>query len=207
MATSGSLDDRATAAPKPSATAPFLAAFERSLTGTYVVDAIYTRRLDSGREMKSAASVVQAPPDHIRRELGGITGTINGHGITCLTDATGAYSCGPGPTAELSTDKVASDMANLRSYFTGPVPLYRVVRSGSDCYELTQVRALFNAPYGSYAEMCFDQATGAMSKVVTRLDGATDTFRAIHISPTVTPADLSLAQPKDDNPTTTTTAR
>ncbi len=200
MAASGSLDDRATAAPKPPATAPFLAAFKRSLTGTYVVQATFTRQLDSGRMMTSNALVAQAPPDHVRREFGGISGAINGHGISCNADPNGGFTCGPGPTAELYPQKVASDMANLASYFKGPIPLYRVVRTSSECFALTQVRPMFNAPYGSYAEMCFDPATGAMSKVLTKNESATDTFQAVHISASVTPSDLALGQDKAYDP-------
>jgi hypothetical protein len=196
LAASGSLDSRASAAPKPLATAPFLAAFGRSLTGTYVVNATYTRRLDSGGVMKSEALVVQSPPSRIEREFGGVTGTIDGRGITCSTDAKGTYTCGPGATSQDYTAQVKTDMASLRGYFVGPDPLYRVVRAGPGCFDLDQVRVYPNPPYGSQAHMCFDPTTGALAKVVTHLETAVDSFEAFRITPQVTPADLSLSEDK-----------
>jgi hypothetical protein len=200
---SGRLDDRATAAPAKPATADFLAAFHRSLTGTYVVDATYTRTIEclatqsnctNGQHLTSGALVVQRPPDHLRRETGQVEGAIGGHVIGCTLEATGAFHCGPTPQSESFPKQVSSQMSALRSYFTGRVPLYRVVRAGKDCFELTQVREYPTAPYGTFARMCFDPATGALSYVKRNLEGATDVFQADRIRAAVSDADFSITQ-------------
>ncbi len=215
---SGTLDDRATAAPAKPATADFLAAFQRSLTGTYVVNATYTRTLDCtatqpqcvpGQTMQSAALVVQRPPDHLRRQLGDVEGAIGGHVIACDTQANGQLQCGPTPTTESFTASVASQMSALRGYFAGPIPLYSVVHDGSGCFALTQVREYPSAPYGSAARMCFDPATGALTYVKRWLEGATDVFQAVHVTGQVTDADFTITQDPSFQPSydTTTTTR
>jgi hypothetical protein len=199
---SGRLDDRATAAPAKPATGDFLAAFERSLTGTYVVQATYTRTIEclptqsqcvNGEALRSGALVVQRPPDHLRRETGEIEGAINGHLIACTTESNGQNHCGPTPTTESFSKSVDSQMSALRGYFTGPVPLYRVVHAGANCFELTQVREYPSAPYGTFARMCFDPATGALVYVRRNLEGATDVFQATHVTGQVSDADFDLS--------------
>ncbi len=193
LITSGSLDDRATAVPAKPATAAFLAAFNRSLLGTYDVEATFTRRKDGVGTLTSQAEKVQAPPNHLTREFGGVTGAVNGYLIGCSTGPDGKYLCSPTKTTENYPTFVATAMQNLRSYFRSRGPLYAVVASGKDCFDLTQVGVLANAPYGTFAHMCFDPATGAMSYLRENLEDATDTFAAVHIRSQVSAADFSLA--------------
>ncbi len=207
---SGRLDDRATAAPAKPATADFLAAFHRSLTGTYVVSGTYTRTIEclatqpqcvDGQTMRSGALVVQRPPDHLRRENGQVEGAINGHVISCTVETTGRFHCGPTPTTESFEQSVASQMTALRGYFTGRVPLYRVVHAGPGCFELTQVREYPSAPYGTFSRMCFDAATGAMTEVTRQLEGATDVFQARSVRGQVSDSDLTITQDPAYDPT------
>ncbi len=198
---SGTLDGRATAPPPKLATAAFLAAFHRSLEGTYVVEADFTRRKDDGATMTSGALVAQAPPDHLTREFGGINGAIGGRVITCSTSKGGQYVCAPSGAPEKYSNVVDTAMTALRDYFRPPVPLYTVVRSGSQCFDLTQVAEMATAPYGIAARMCFDATTGAMSYLRESLEGATDTFSAVHIRSQVTGADFSTADDDTYNST------
>ncbi len=200
---SGRLDDRATATPAKPATADFLAAFHRSLTGTYVVNGTYTRTIEclvtqtrcvNGQTLRSGALVVQRPPDHLRRQNGQVAGAINGHVISCSLQSNGQYLCGPTPTTEAFAQTVTSQMNALKDYFTGPIPLYRVVHAGPGCFELTQVREYPSAPYGSFARMCFDAPTGAISYVKRHLEGATDVFAATHVRGVVSDTDFSITQ-------------
>ena len=78
--------------------------------------------------------------------------------ISCDVQTNGQYLCGPTPTTETFAQSVTSQMDALKGYFTGPVPLYRVVHAGVGCFELTQVREYPSAPYGTFARMCFDPA-------------------------------------------------
>jgi hypothetical protein len=193
LVTSGSLDDRATATPPKPATAEFLAAFRRSLLGTYVVEATFTRQKDGVGTLTSKSEKAQSPPNHLTREFGGITGAMNGYVIGCSTGPGGEYLCSPTKAREDYSAFVATAMHNLRSYFAPRGPLYAVVASGKGCFDLTQVGALATAPYGTFAHMCFDPATGAMSYLRENLEDATDTFSAVQIRSQVSAADFSLA--------------
>jgi hypothetical protein len=193
LVTSGRLDDRATATPAKPATAAFLAAFQRSLLGTYAVDATYTRRKDGVGTLTSRSEKAQAPPNHLTREFGGVTGAMNGYVIGCSMGPGGKYLCSPTKAREDYSVFVATAMHNLRSYFAARGPLYSVVASGKHCFDLTQVGELATAPYGTFAHMCFDPATGAMSYLRENLEDATDTFDAVQIRSQVTAGDFSLA--------------
>jgi hypothetical protein len=192
---SGRLDDRVAVRPLPDASDAFVSAFERSLEGTYLVRATFTRVLTDGRTMTSNAGVAQRPPDTIRRGFGGLSGSVDGHQVVCSTQADGRFHCGPGAVAPDHADVVRQDLANLRSYFTAPA-LYRAVQTDPDCFELTQARPSGVVPYGSFARFCFDPETGAIRLLKQDLEGATDTFEATLVRPDVTDQDLSL----DDDP-------
>ena len=190
----GGIGNRAAARPKPEATTEFIAAFERSLTATFVTTADYTRVLDDGRTLESATFIAQRPPDRLQRQFGGITGTVGGHQIMCSTTVDGSFHCGPAAPAADPAQAMSTQIENLHSYFVAPA-LYRVVKGDQDgCFELTQVRALALAPYGTSAVMCFDAPSGAMSYLEQHLEGAVDTFKAVEIRPFATDQDFSLAQ-------------
>ena len=191
----GALDGRITAGPSPDASAPFLAAYQRSLEGTYAVRAEFTRRLDSQATLTSEALVAQRPPDSIRRQFGGITGTISGSIITCATEVGGTFHCAPGGDAPAFADTVRQSVDTMTSYFavTPEAPaLYRAVRYGDDCFELIQNRPSAVLPYGSQARFCFDEATGAVRLLIEKLEGSIDTFEATEIRSSVSPQDFSL---------------
>jgi hypothetical protein len=189
----GGIGDRAAPAPAPEATGDFIAAFQRSIEGTYVVEADYRRVLDDGRTMDSATFVAQRPPDRIERQFGGITGTVNGKQVNCSTATEGQFKCGVSAAAPDPVQVRQQQMDNLQSYFAAPA-LYRVVRSGADCFELTQMRAYPTAPYGSRARICFDEATGAIRFLEEHLDGAVDTLDAVTIRGQVSDQDFDLSQ-------------
>jgi hypothetical protein len=205
LVASGSLDGRATAVPPAPAGPAFLAAFQHSLTGTYRVDGTFTRRIEeTGRTLTSGASRVQAPPDHLDREFGGVNGAIGGHVIGCSTARGNAYICSPTSTKENWSSYVSTAMGAMRAYLDPRHPLYTVVAAGTDCFDLTQVGRMAIAPYGIAAHMCFDKDTGAMTYLREQLDGppdATDTFAATHITGAVSPSDFSLGRDTADSST------
>jgi hypothetical protein len=188
---SGSLDDRVVAKPAPDASEEFIAAFQRSLEGTYFVRAVFTRVLSDGRTLTSNASVAQRPPDSLRRQFGGLTGTIGGRQVVCSTEGGGPFHCAPGVDAPDHATVISQDVANLRSYFVAPA-LYQAVRAGPDCFELTQLRPSAVLPYGSFARFCFDPDTGAIRLLRQDVEGATDTFEATLVRGEVTEQDFSL---------------
>jgi hypothetical protein len=204
---SGALDDRVSAGPPADASEAFIASFQRSLEGTYVVEAIYTRELDRGGQLRSNVFVAQRPPDSIRRQFGGITGSIGGHEIMCSNDATGAFHCGPAAPSPDHALEVERDLENLHSYFAPPA-LYSAVSAGPDCFELTQLRPSAALPYGSFARFCFDPDTGAIRLQVQHLEGAVDSFEATLVRGDVSAADFDLGPNRtydaQSDPTTTT---
>jgi len=190
----GALDDRVPKVPAADASAEFLAAYQRSLEGTYVVHADFTRRLDSGAILTSSAMVAQRPPDTLRKQFGGISGTVNGHIVGCTTKPDGGFHCSPTADAPPFEQTVQQSVQTMTSYFTETPPLYRAVRYGKDCFELIQNRPSAVLPYGSQARFCFDEVTGAVTTLIEKLEGAVDTFEATEVRGSVTPEDFSLAQ-------------
>jgi hypothetical protein len=205
LVASGRLDDRASAPPPKPATAAFLAAFHRSLTSTYHVDATFTRRLvASGHSFTSGATRVQQPPNHLQQEFGSVDGAINGFVVSCSTTSKSQLICGPSRQREDYATYVDTAMKAMRAYFDPKGPLYRVVDAGKGCFDLKQVGQEAIAPYGTFAHMCFDGATGAMSYLRENLDGppeSIDTFQAVHVTPQVSPSDFTLQPDKADTST------
>jgi hypothetical protein len=192
LITGGHFDGRVTPVPVPDASEAFVTAFQRSIEGTYVVEADYTRVLTDGRTLRSRALVAQRPPDSVRRQFGGITGTVAGRTVTCSSELGGQFHCGGSAPAPDPTATMQQEMDNLRSYFAPPA-LYRATSAGTDCFKLTQDRPSAVLPFGSAAKFCFDPGTGAIRILTQRLEGATDTFEATLVRGEVTDADFSLA--------------
>ena len=188
----GSFDGRLTPVDQPDASAAFTTALQRSLEGTYAVEADYTRTLTDGRTLTSRVFVAQRLPDSIRRQFGGITGTVAGRTVSCSAEIGGQFHCGASAIAPDSAVTIQQEMSNLATYFAPPA-LYRVVSRGRDCFKLTQDRPSVTLPYGSAATFCFDEATGAVRILTQRLEGATDRFEATLVRGEVTAADFDLA--------------
>lgn len=170
-----------------------LAAYRRSREGTYVVEATFTRTLADGRSLSSAALVVQRPPDSLRRQLGSLTGTLQGRSLNCSVTSQGRLKCAPHGEAGDWREQVDRDVEVLRTYFDPPSPLYRVRRDGEGCFVLEQERPYPDPTYGVRARMCFDDATGAMTDLeLVRETGASDRFQAVAVRDEVTDADLRI---------------
>jgi hypothetical protein len=183
------------------ASSDFLTAWERSRTGTFVVDSDFRRTMADGRTLFSSSQLVQRPPDRILRQFGGIDGQIEGHPIICSTDQKGTYSCTTGAmTVPSGESALATELDTFRSYFTTPdPPLYRVIHAPDDgCFELIQQIAYPDPTYGRYAKLCFDAATGAMRSLERRLDGGVvEVLDAVSIRTDVTGNDFNLDQDDD----------
>jgi hypothetical protein len=198
------------------ATAEFLAAWERSRRGTFVVRSRFTRRQADGATLSSPTELVQRPPDRLLRRFGGITGTIGGRAVSCSGDAA-AYRCLPDADAGAGAGPPAGDaspagtgaydaaihqeLETFRSYVTPPAPgdrpLYRIVRAAeAGCFALVQqLTGYQEAPYGTDAQLCFDEATGALRSLRRHFDnGVVESEEAESITPAVTPADLGVAE-------------
>jgi len=206
------------------ASAEFLQAWERNRRGTFIVESDFRRTLKDGRTLYSATLDVQRPPDHLRRQFGGVTGAVGGHPIVCSTDQVGRFSCATGAALVPPYDQVVADeLENFRKLFTSPapgaLPLYRVIRApDAGCFELFNTGIPYPIPpYGHYARFCFDAATGAVTTVERQLDdGVVETTEASSVRATVDVTDFDTSQVRDFDlrmdlgataaPTTTTTA-
>ncbi len=180
------------------ASAPFLEAWERSRTGTFVVSSEFRRTLRDGRTLFSASELAQRPPDRIARQFGGVDGRIDGRPVVCSTDQNDRYSCVTGEaTVGPFSETIRSELDTFRSYFTTPDPaLYQVIRApDADCFELIQQIAYPDPTYGRYTKMCFDPPTGALRLLERRLDsGVVETLEAQAIRTEVTDGDFNLDQ-------------
>ncbi|WP_208029335.1 hypothetical protein [Rhabdothermincola sediminis] len=168
-----------------------LTAYRRSREGTYVVEATFTRTMPDGRQLGSAALVVQRPPDSLRRQLGSVTGTLQGRSLNCTSATDGRLRCAPTGEVRPWQEQVDRDVEVLKSYFDPAYPLYRVRRDGEGCFVLDQDRPYPDPTYGARSRMCFDPTTGAMTLLeLTRETGAVDRFEAATVRGDVSEADL-----------------
>lgn len=178
----------------PSAAQSFLAAWERSLLATYVVQSDFVRTLPDGQQLKSDTTTVQQPPDtRLVTGLGSVSGRLNGKVVGCAGTPDNAAGCVTGAPASDYRDEVDAQVRQLESYVTGPRPLYRVVDFGdgpTHCFRLDLAVALPSPPYGDHALFCFDRRTGAPALTEIQRPEATDRTIAREIRTDVRPEDL-----------------
>lgn len=174
----------------------FLAAWARYRGGTFVVDADWSRATADGRTLEAGWQIAQEPPRRVVRQLGSITGELDGKAVNCFSDPSGAFSCAPGaPLGRSYADGVRTELDDLRDHFrlTSP-PIYRVRPDEHGCFELTQTRPFPNPTFGRQAQVCFDAATGAMTYMKRSVDDIVETVRARSVRSQVLPTDFELTQ-------------
>ena len=152
------------------AAAALVAAWDRKLHGTYVVDQTFTRTLPNGSELRDGSRLVQRPPDRLIVGLGATTGTVGkqrrGKIVRCGPVV--GQTCSPTADAGPYEDDVADELATLRSYLEGPNPLYRVTEYiDRGCFSLVLALQVPAPPYGNEALFCFDEATGRAPQTLT----------------------------------------
>lgn len=185
--------------------AAFIEAYERSRTGTYVVESLFERTFPGGNGFSSTATIAQRPPDRVERRLGSVTARVDGRVVLCSTTAAGRYRCQSGRSRRSYRTIVEREVDTLRSYVEGDAPLYGVAADGDPgpsptgaeqtCFDLEQVRTLPAPPYGTAARFCFDDATGALVELRIERDEALDVTTATSVRETVRAADV--APPRD----------
>jgi len=108
----------------PSARAAFLDAVTRGSTSTWWVESTFARTTGA-KTLRSEITEVSRPPDHVVVGVGGATGVLRGHPLSC-TPATGGPLCADGTTGGTVTDVAA--LARLTDaaggwYALRPAPL------------------------------------------------------------------------------------
>ena len=174
----------------PPAVDAFLAAWRRSLTGTYAMHQVVERRLVSGRTFSSEVTLAQRPPDRIRVDSSGTEGRVGGRRFGCVPDG----GCRFGGDAPAYTKDVDDELRLLRAIVASETPLYATAYSdaGDGCFLLTLRARVLAPPYGEDATFCFDAATGALRASVVHRAEATDTTTTVDLRADVRPADLQL---------------
>ncbi|MEL7208124.1 MAG: hypothetical protein AAGK32_07820, partial [Actinomycetota bacterium] len=180
----------------------FVDDFESSLTGTFEVRSTFTR-LQGEQQVGSAdVRVVQRFPDRLTFRGDSVSGRLDGRAVTC--EGTGSdASCLAGTEPVDAERDVEEQVAAIEEYVTGPSPLYSVLahepseatRLGGEedrCYALDLLRQLPVAPYGTFADFCFDPATGAPTLLRVERPEAVDVTAATQVTAEVTDADLRL---------------
>jgi hypothetical protein len=172
------------------AVAAFLEASERNLDASYRLDGEITRTMPDGRTLTSGLLIVQRPPDRLQRSLGSTVGVLAGRTVNCGA----GDDCAVSGAAEPFDVRRADQMRALDEYVGGDDPVYAVSATGNACYELRRRRTEPAAVYGSRAELCFDQSTGALRRLEVQRDGgATDVLEGSVVSGRVDDADFDLS--------------
>lgn len=169
----------------------FLDAYERSRTETFVVEQRFTRTTPGGQQLSFDRRLVQQPPDD-RLVVGGgaAEGRLDGRVVRCSTAPDGTSRCDEGPPAGPYDEEVEAELAELQQLVVGESPVYVVERGEPGCYALRLRVVIPSPPYGELAGFCFDEATGAPTRVEVRREEATDVTEAVDIRTQVTEADL-----------------
>ncbi len=194
---SGVLDDESTGPADPSEEAgdqtdgqvtpqvedaeAFLAAYERSRLGTYVVESTLERRFPGGTGFTAESSIAQDPPDRLERSLGSVTARRGPDVTLCRVTEANRYRCTTGRAERSYRGLVADEVETLASYLGGELPLYAVTADG-DCFDLAQARPLPAPPYGTAARFCFDDETGALTLLRVERDEAVDVTEATSVT-------------------------
>lgn len=176
----------------PEAAQAFTEAWERSRLETFYVRSEVDRTTPNG-DLSSELVVAQRPPDVMRRQHGALWGRQGDRTISCIADEREVVTCGPGGAVlPPYADEVAEEVSRWADYLEGDRPLYRVATEGDGCFDLTLTRVFPSPPYGTDAQFCFDEETGAMiSNRIVRAEG-TDVMTAVEVRAEVTDADFAL---------------
>jgi hypothetical protein len=168
----------------------FLAAWQRSRSGTWVVRLAFTRRSAAGGRLDDELRIAQRPPDRlVVGPLGAVAGRLAGRSVNCGVGASGVLRCGSGQAVGSYADEVRRDVSALRSYFVGDRPLYSL-RRDRGCFVLKLGYRYPSPPYGDRARFCFDAATGAPTRSEVHRREGTDIQLAVEIRTDVVPSDL-----------------
>ena len=175
----------------------FLDDYERSRAGTYALEGEFTRTSADGGQLRSALFIAQRPPDRVRRQLGSVSGRLGDGWLNCATDPDGRFQCAASGRVAPFDEEVAADVSAMATHVQGERPAYTVRAAGDRCYDLELAVTMVDPLYGSFARMCFDEATGAMVYLeVRRADGSSDVLTVSSVRPQV--SDLDLVVEADD---------
>jgi hypothetical protein len=178
------------------AAAGLLTAWERWRSSTFYSRGTWERRLDAGDSpLRGPVLTVQDPPRRVVVRMGSLVELIDGSIRSCDSDIDGtiAPSCVSAEAEQSYAERVAAEMAVVEAYVLGSNRPFDIGPGGSDgCFRAENRALLPAAPWGLWAEFCFDDETGAMESARVRRDSAVDTEIMIEIRADVSDADFVL---------------
>lgn len=164
----------------------FLRDWLRFREATLFVRSEFERITTAGEVLEGETTLAQDPPNRINTRLGGIIGVVDGHPVSCLTPPGEEERCYlADATSDYDAD-VRTEIETMATYFAGPAPLYRIETS-DECYEVVLTRYVPAAPYGFSGELCFDEATGALTRSRFEYERVTEQTIAVEILDEVPP--------------------
>lgn len=181
----------------PDAAAELLVAWERWRTATFITSGTWTRELDDRSEPLVGPSYrVQDPPRRLVVRLGATVERIDDLVAACDADADGfdAPGCVAAEGALTYDERVAREMAVVATYVEGDDRRYDVAFGPEPgCLRAEVEVVTLAAPWGRWAEFCFDEGSGALLSSRVRRPSAVDTESLRLVSDIVTDADFAPA--------------
>lgn len=176
----------------PRAADAFLDAWRESRTGTWRVEATFTRELADGRSLRAAVVTVQRPPDRLEVGLGSVEGRRDGERFACSAADDGELRCRAAETTLTYEEEVEREIGRLAALVrerADRLALYTVAHRGS-CFDLRLRFSYPAAPYGDEAMFCFDDETGALTRTEIRRPEGVDRTVADEVDAVVSAEDL-----------------
>lgn len=180
------------------AAAALVDAWHRSRTGTYHATGEFRRVAADDRSLAATIEIAQRPPDRLVLQFGEVTGHRGDRRVTCPPPVGGAdRTCVRDQRVLPFADLVAAEVAEFQALFDGVDPLYTVRQRSISCWRITRTRFDPRSGFGLEADLCFDQATGAVRSIAVDHGDIDETTTYHEIDPVVDDADLDLPGPLD----------
>jgi len=165
----------------PAAAAELVDVWERWRTASFVSIGTWTRTLDGVTEpLTGDVYMAQDPPRRLSIRLGALAENIDGLVAACSPvedDAVVAPICVRGEGISYDV-RVGAELALVEQYVGGPNRLYDVATDGV-CFQVELIGPALASPWGSWAEFCFDDESGALRLARIRRPSAID-IESIH---------------------------
>jgi hypothetical protein len=171
------------------ARADLLALLARGRGTTWWVDSRFVRTA-SGRQLDSAVTEVNRPPDHLVVGLGGLTGTLAGRAISCTPATNGPLCSGASTPTGGSPAYAALTDPTTGTYALRNARARRVAGLDARCFRLDWLDRGNTQPFGDQATACFSADGVPLALDIERTDGS-DSTTAQAVRNTVSDADLA----------------
>lgn len=173
----------------------FLADWHTWRSADVIVRSTFVRERVDGETLTSDMVVAQQGDRRIVSRLGGAEGYLDDEQVRCVSESDGSYRCDRTPTGMTAEQRRSAELDTWAEYLSGVPPYYRILALDRSCYELVLTRALPGAEFGSLAEFCFDDDSGALVRTrITYANGLVETTEAVLIETEVEPGIFTTLQ-------------